>query len=55
MTYLDRHLVSKPHDLAIKIKTSIRLNLITAMDGSVSDAGMFLPSPQSKSVEVFQN
>lgn len=43
--YLDRHLVSKPHDLAIKIKPSIRLNLITAMDGAVSEAGMSLPSP----------
>lgn len=40
--YRDRDLVSKPHDLAIKIKPSIRLNLITAMHCAVSEAGMSL-------------
>lgn len=30
-----------------RVKPSIRLNLITAMDGTVSDVGMSLPSPYS--------
>jgi len=53
--WLGEHLVSKPHDLAIKVKPSLRLNLLRGTDGALSDVGMHLPSPQNENTEGFQN